>query len=185
MVETRSKESPRDRHAPFGRDGIFRGSKPGRHSLRAMCKCPAEPSRGDYSWRHSECGGRCRSHPRQKPKSRNCYGRRTRASKQATDSHPNKSRPTRQKEFPVNEQLSLETVRVDFHNADRDGCVRLNSAGAIADLSRLGATLVEGLCLRITDGEIIVVGTVRSPGAEGVWRIAVDWAEVGRLHASR
>ncbi len=39
-------------------------------------------------------------------------------------------------------------VRVDFHNADVGGFVRLNTAGAISDLKHLGVVLHDGLKLQ-------------------------------------
>lgn len=76
-------------------------------------------------------------------------------------------------------------IRVDFHNADADRFVRLNTVGAIEDLSRYKVNLTDGLTLCITDGEIVLTATVRKPGSEGQWRVEVDWKEVFRLHAAR
>lgn len=76
-------------------------------------------------------------------------------------------------------------VYVDFHNADRDGFVRLNTNGTRDDLDRLGIVLEDGLNLVVSDLEITIEGTVCSPGAEGVWRLLVDWEKVFRTHAQR
>ncbi len=76
-----------------------------------------------------------------------------------------------------------DTIFVDFHNADAEGYVRLNTNGTVADLSRLGITLHDGMNLRVSDGEITIAGTVHGPGAEGVWRLEVDWKEVFGEHA--
>ncbi|MGH8431450.1 MAG: hypothetical protein ACREUF_13715, partial [Solimonas sp.] len=75
------------------------------------------------------------------------------------------------------------TIFVDFHNADAEGYVRLNTNGTLADLSRLGIVLQGGMSLQVSDGEITISGTVRVPGAEGVWRLQVDWKEVFSEHA--
>lgn len=80
---------------------------------------------------------------------------------------------------------SSAVIRVDLHNADSEGFVRLNTVGAIEDLSRYRVILSEGLEIRVTDGEILLVGTVHKPGSEGQWRVEVDWKEVFRLHAAR
>lgn len=85
----------------------------------------------------------------------------------------------------MTDRIEVPTVRVDFHNADSDGFVRLNVAGAVADLTRLGLVLTDGDQLRVTDGEIAVLGTVRPPGPEGVWRLQVDWAQVFHEHGKR
>lgn len=76
-------------------------------------------------------------------------------------------------------------VYVDFQNADNDGFVRLNTCGSICDLGRLGIVLRDGLDLTVSDGEISVPGTVRSPGSEGLGRVQVDWAGVFSAHAQR
>jgi hypothetical protein len=75
-------------------------------------------------------------------------------------------------------------LRVDFHNADADGYVRLNNKGALEDIARLELTLVEGQVLHLTDGEVVVSGVARLPGSEGIWRVQVDWQEVFRRHAN-
>jgi hypothetical protein len=75
-----------------------------------------------------------------------------------------------------------ETIFVDFHNADAEGYVRLNTNGTVADISRFGIVLQEGMNLSVSDGEITIAGIVHEPGAEGVWRLAVDWKEVFGKH---
>ena len=40
---------------------------------------------------------------------------------------------------------SMPTIYADFHNADKDGFVRMNSIGTIEDLSRHGVVLKDGL----------------------------------------
>lgn len=76
------------------------------------------------------------------------------------------------------------TIYIDFHNADAQGFVRLNSVGTTNDLARLKIILADGLQLRGSDGEIAVVGIVRAPGPEGVWRLQIDWDDV-RKEVSR
>ena len=81
--------------------------------------------------------------------------------------------------------IADDAVHIDLNNADADGFVRLGTVGCIADLSRLGIVLTDGMMLRVTDGEISFVGTVRSPAEEGVWRLLVDWKNVLDQHASQ
>lgn len=76
------------------------------------------------------------------------------------------------------------TVVVDFHNADVQGYVRLNTVGTVENLSRLGIVLEDGMSLRVSDGEIVICGLVRAPGAEGVWRLEVDWKQIFGDHAN-
>jgi len=73
------------------------------------------------------------------------------------------------------------TIYADFQNADQDGFVRLNTVGTFADLARLGVTLVDGLSIVISDGELRSQATVRRPGVEGIWRAQVDWGAITEI----
>jgi hypothetical protein len=73
---------------------------------------------------------------------------------------------------------SMPTIYADFHNADKDGFVRMNSIGTIEDLSRHGVVLKDGLKVRISDGELAADAVIRAPGKEGVWRAEINWPEV-------
>jgi hypothetical protein len=81
-------------------------------------------------------------------------------------------------------------VYADFNNADPKGRLRLNCAGTIADLSRLGVQLREGLVLTVymddTDDhdqpdDLEAVAVVEYSQDEG-WVARIDWAAV--RHAS-
>lgn len=72
-------------------------------------------------------------------------------------------------------------IRVDFENVDRQGRIRLNTLGTVRDLRRAGFALVEGAQLRATNGDLIVLGTVRAPGAEGFWTLEVDWIQIAEV----
>lgn len=70
------------------------------------------------------------------------------------------------------------TLYADFNNADADGRVRLNAAGTLRDLARLGVRLRDGLPLTIHDEELAADGeAVYSPG-EGVWAARIDWSRI-------
>ena len=70
------------------------------------------------------------------------------------------------------------TLYADFNNADAEGRVRLNGAGTLSDLARLGARLRDGLPLTVHDEELAADGeAVYSPG-EGVWAARIDWSQV-------
>jgi hypothetical protein len=69
-------------------------------------------------------------------------------------------------------------VRVDFQNADADGRVRLNTAGAVADISDQEIDLRTAERLRLVDGELEVDGRVEFSSDERIWVAAVDWQEV-------
>lgn len=61
--------------------------------------------------------------------------------------------------------MSRPMVYADFHNADAEGRLRLNTIGTIRDLSRRSITLRDGLALTLHDEEFEADGEVRfSPG---------------------
>jgi hypothetical protein len=61
-------------------------------------------------------------------------------------------------------------VFVDFNNRDQDGFVRLNCDGTLSDIASNSIVLREGLCLRVSDGDLLAEIVVRRPSVEGVWR---------------
>ena len=71
-------------------------------------------------------------------------------------------------------------IRVDFQNADASGRVRLNTVGALEDLSAKSIDLEPGLRLRLLDGELSADGEAAWNAEEGLWVAAVDWDEVIR-----
>jgi len=71
-----------------------------------------------------------------------------------------------------------EPIRVDFQNADPSGRVRLNTAGAVADLDGRRVVLEPGLRLSLQDGELSAEGEVAWNPEEGLWVAVVDWGDV-------
>jgi hypothetical protein len=67
------------------------------------------------------------------------------------------------------------SIFADFHNADPQGRVRLNTVGSIEDLGRLGVTLVDGLRLTIHDEELEADAEVAYSADEGIWVAKIDW----------
>lgn len=66
----------------------------------------------------------------------------------------------------------LPTIYADFHNADPQSKVRLNTIGTISDLAACGLTLSEGLTLLtlvLSDGEVQSTGTVAWSAEENIW----------------
>jgi len=59
----------------------------------------------------------------------------------------------------------------------------LNSSGTLRDLQRFEISLVDGLVISISDGEIQADGIVRGAGSEGVWRLEVNWKEILQKHS--
>lgn len=66
-----------------------------------------------------------------------------------------------------------EPMYVDFNNSDALGRVRLNSAGTIRDLSRLGLTLAEGLVTQVSDRELVFTATVTWSTEEDAWVVVL------------
>ncbi len=66
-------------------------------------------------------------------------------------------------------------VYADFHNADKDGRLRLNCNGTIEDLTKLGISLSEGLELRLCMEDVEAIGKVTYSQDEDVWVAIVDW----------
>ena len=69
----------------------------------------------------------------------------------------------------------MNRIFVDFHNADPQGRVRLNTKGTQRDLARLGLHLINGLRLRLTDGELEADGEVEYSHDEAMWVARIDW----------
>ncbi|WP_223619064.1 hypothetical protein [Lysobacter sp. ESA13C] len=61
-------------------------------------------------------------------------------------------------------------IYADFNNFDPDGFIRLNCSGTESDLSNHSLTLVDGMELTVSDGDLTATIIVRAPSPEGVWR---------------
>jgi hypothetical protein len=72
----------------------------------------------------------------------------------------------------------LPMIRVDFQNADSQGRVRLNTAGALADIATMPTPLAEGSELLLIDAELRAKGIARFSESEDLWTAVVDWDEV-------
>jgi hypothetical protein len=69
----------------------------------------------------------------------------------------------------------ISRVFADFHNADAQGRLRLNSIGTLEDLARHMIVLQDGLPLTLYSEELEVDGVVRYSTDEKVWVAAIDW----------
>ena len=84
----------------------------------------------------------------------------------------------------------MPRIFVDFHNADQEGRVRLNTAGTIADLADHGVEVREGLPLTLYSdddiddagqpAELSVDGVVAYSQSENCWVGVIDWAAIRR-----
>jgi hypothetical protein len=87
--------------------------------------------------------------------------------------------------------MTTPRVYVDFHNADSQGRLRLNSVGTIEDLSRQQIELREGLNLAFYSDDLgengsldklLVDGVVSFSEEEECWVATIDWSAI--RHAS-
>lgn len=87
--------------------------------------------------------------------------------------------------------METPIVYVDFHNADAQGRLRLNSVGTLEDLARQSVELREGLPLTLYShdlddrgqlDELRVDGVVSFSSEEHCWIAAIDWSAIH--HAS-
>lgn len=70
------------------------------------------------------------------------------------------------------------TLYADFNNADAEGRTRLNGAGSLSDLARLGARLADGTPVTLYDEELMVDGEIFYSPSEGIWTARIDWSLV-------
>jgi hypothetical protein len=66
-------------------------------------------------------------------------------------------------------------VFVDFHNADRQGRVRLNTVGSLRDLTAYN--LQTGVALQLYDDETELAGFAEYSSEERIWTAVVDWSK--------
>ncbi len=69
------------------------------------------------------------------------------------------------------------TLYADFNNADRQGRLRLNGAGTLGDLSRLGVRLKDGMTFTVHDEELAADGEAVYSAEENVWTARIDWSK--------
>ena len=83
------------------------------------------------------------------------------------------------------DQAQVPRVFVDFHNADRQGRIRLNTVGTLHDLNRLGIILREGTKLILFSFELETEGTSTYSTEEGVWVAQIDWGHIQELPGNK
>jgi hypothetical protein len=66
-------------------------------------------------------------------------------------------------------------VYADFHNADPQGRLRLNSVGTAQDLALCPIKLQEGLLLTLYSEDLEVEGQVQYSHEENLWVAVIDW----------
>ncbi len=81
--------------------------------------------------------------------------------------------------------MNERRVFADFHNADAQGRLRLNTAGTMGDLTRQKITLREGLSLTLYSEDLEVDGQVQYSMDEKVWVAMIDWDAIRRSKSER
>jgi hypothetical protein len=74
------------------------------------------------------------------------------------------------------------TIWADFHNADEQGRVRLNTAGTLESLAASGLWLKDGLHVVVHDDELETDGTVAYSTEEQLWVATIDWNAFRQAH---
>jgi hypothetical protein len=74
--------------------------------------------------------------------------------------------------------MSRPKVFADFHNADAQGRLRLNSVGTVEDLSRRKIVLYEGLPLTVYSEELETDAVAQFSPDEHVWVAVIDWSSI-------
>jgi hypothetical protein len=77
--------------------------------------------------------------------------------------------------------MSIPRVFVDFHNADKQGRLRLNCIGTIEDLSRQHTELENDQRLMLYGEDLEVDGIVQFSKDEMIWVVAIDWSQIRQV----
>lgn len=77
--------------------------------------------------------------------------------------------------------MSLSRIFADFHNADKQGRLRLNCIGTIEDLARQQADLEDGQQLTLYSEDLEVNGVVQFSEDEKVWVATIDWNQIRQV----
>ncbi len=72
-------------------------------------------------------------------------------------------------------------VFADFHNADAEGRLRLNSIGTIEDLANQSIELRDGQLLTVYSEDLEVDGLVQFSEEEKLWVAAIDWDRIRQV----
>jgi hypothetical protein len=71
---------------------------------------------------------------------------------------------------------SLTTLFADFNNADKEGRIRLITAGTINGLKSQNVILVQGLEVLLDDhDELTATGIVEYSDSENIWVAKINW----------
>jgi hypothetical protein len=71
-------------------------------------------------------------------------------------------------------------IFADFHNADRQGRLRLNCNGTLEDLDLQKIELKEGISLKLYSEDLEVDGVVHFSSEEKIWVATIDWNAIAK-----
>jgi hypothetical protein len=74
--------------------------------------------------------------------------------------------------------MRTHKIFADFHNADEQGRIRLNSVGTISDLSRQSIKLQDGQLLTLYSEDLEADGEVQYSEEESLWVAVIDWNQI-------
>jgi hypothetical protein len=77
--------------------------------------------------------------------------------------------------------MSLSRIFVDFHNADKQGRLRLNCIGTIEDLAHQHAELTDGQRLILYGEDLEADAVVQFSEEEKVWVAIIDWNQIRQV----
>ena len=80
--------------------------------------------------------------------------------------------------------MTYPKIFADFHNADGQGCLRLNCAGTTEDLNRQNIELSNGQLLALCSEDLEVEGVVQYSTEEHLWVAAIDWEHIRTVEDS-
>ena len=71
--------------------------------------------------------------------------------------------------------MNYPKIYADFHNADEQGRLRLNSIGTIEDLNRQHIQLHNGQNLTLYSEDLEVDGLIQYSEDDRIWVAVIDW----------
>jgi len=73
----------------------------------------------------------------------------------------------------------VDSIFADFHNSDKEGRVRLNTAGTFEDLKLKNIVLTAGMQVMLDDHEEFnILGIVEFSETENIWVAKIDWKDL-------
>lgn len=77
--------------------------------------------------------------------------------------------------------MNYPKIYADFHNADEQGCLRLNCVGTIEDLNRQRIELHNGQTLTLYSEDLEADGLIQYSEDDRIWVAVIDWDAIREL----